>query len=37
MINFAKKYSMDDQEKEVNIKYDPIDLRFCKNISIKYD
>jgi hypothetical protein len=36
MINFAKKYSMDETEKEVNITYDPVDLTFCKNISIKY-
>ena len=37
VIKFAKKYSTDDQEKEVNIKYDPINLSFCKDISIKYD
>lgn len=37
MINFAKKYSLADQEKEVNIIYDPMDLKFCKDISIKFE
>lgn len=37
VTKFAKKYSTDDQEKEVNIKYDPINLSFCKDILIRYD
>lgn len=36
MIDFAKNYSMEKQEKEVGITYDQIDLSFCKDISIKY-
>jgi len=36
MIDFAKNYSMENKEKEVRIKYDPMDLSFSKDISIKY-
>ncbi|MDO9045728.1 MAG: glycosyltransferase family 2 protein [Methanobacteriaceae archaeon] len=37
MINFAKKYALDDQAKEVKIEYDPLDLKLFNNISIKYE
>ena len=37
MIDFAKNYSMEESGKEVGITYDPVDLTFCKDISIKYE
>lgn len=36
LIDFAKKYSVQDTEKEINLKEEPIDLSFCKNTEIKY-
>ena len=37
MIDFAKNYSMEESGKKVGIAYDPMDLSFCKDISIKYE
>jgi len=36
LIDFAKKYSVQDTENEINLKEEPIDLSFCKNIKIRY-
>jgi glycosyltransferase involved in cell wall biosynthesis len=36
LIDFAKKYSVQNPEKEINLKEEPIDLSFCKNTEIKY-
>lgn len=35
-VNFAKKYALKNVETEINLKKDPIDISFCKNIEIKY-
>lgn len=37
IISFAKTYSLANVKEEVNIKKDPIDLSFCKDIDIRYD
>lgn len=36
LIEFAKQYSLQKPEKEINLKEEPIDLSFCKNTEIKY-
>jgi len=36
VINIAKEFALMDVEKEVNLREDPIDLSFCKNIMMKY-
>jgi len=36
VVNFAKRYALQDEEIRINLKEDPIDLSFCKDIQIKY-
>ena len=36
IINFAKEYSSDSELSEIKIKEDPVNLSFCKNITLKY-
>jgi len=36
ITNFAKKYALKSDEKDVNLKEDPMDLTFCNDIKMKY-
>jgi len=37
VIEFAKKFALESEDIEVNVREDPMDISFCKNIEIKYD
>ena len=35
-MNFAKRYALNNDNTNIKLKKDPIDLSYCKNITIKY-
>ena len=36
VIDFAKKFALENADKKIDVKEDPVDLSFCRNIGIKY-